>query len=153
MGSSRGICCPTCGRKDQEHRHKLNRPMAEALVRAWRVNRLKPFNPSHDLGLSHSQLANWQKLRYWGLIGKEDGDPDGTWRITKFGVAFLGGQIVTARVWTYRGKLAAPRPEDPAEECVTIGEVIPGFELREDYARAARPRPVDGQGNLFEVSA
>ena len=127
--------------------------MAEALVRAWKVHRLKPFNPSLDLGLTHSQLANWQKLRYWGLIFKQEGDQDGIWRLADAGVAFLGGARVRARVWTYRGRMIEARPEDPVEKEVTIGELVPGFQLREDYARASRPRPLEGQGDRFGAPA
>ena len=53
--------CPTCGRKIAKYTHSLNVGMVRALAE---LERHGSANIAR-IGLSHSQIANFNKLRYW----------------------------------------------------------------------------------------
>jgi len=146
--------CPHCGSSVQEHRHRLNRPLVEALERVAREAEYLP-KPVHisKLGLNHGQLANFQKLQYWGLVEAyvtpENKRRRGWWAVTIHGLNFLFGRTSVPRnVWTLHSK--RQRFEGTSE---SVGSIIEGFELRGDYADAARPIlerfAAGSQGMLF----
>jgi len=135
-GSKRKVeVCPTCGAKTVEYRHTLNRGMAMALLKLYRIGG-KAFKVR--LNLTNSQYGNWQKLRYWNFIRKLG--PSGMWQITDAGTRFIKGTYAYKNAWTYRGI-----PKRWGGDMVSITDVWPEYEKREDYAAtavAARPNPV-----------
>lgn len=138
--------CAACGAKIVQYRHRLNKGLASALIRAWEVNGPRPFNPAY-LGLTHSQMSNWQKLRYWFFIGKGPEDQGGTWRITVTGIEFLSGLPTFDGIWTYRGN-PVPHGERPIK-WTYLKELVPGYEHRQSYAKNEKLPLVEGQQNLF----
>ncbi len=86
--------CPTCGAKMVRYRHQLNEGLCLAMAEFFRRFQGNRGQVAEVKGLSHNQLANWQKLRYWGLIEKaneEGNEKGGWWRITGLGAEFLRG--------------------------------------------------------------
>ena len=128
--------CEACGAKVVEYKHRLNRPLIEALATAFKVAGIGPFQVG-KLELTHSQQANFQKLRYWGLVERcvteKNKHRGGWWRVTMFGARFLLGHKQTRIMSiTFRGQVR--RMEG---EVVAVGDIVEGFELRGDYAAAA----------------
>lgn len=139
-------CCPSCGAKTVEYKHGLNLLLAQALVSAFygstsafRNQQLiftKPFKVA-DLGLSHSQQANFQKLAYWEFVSKV---ADG-WILNPRGADFVLGRAPAPRfAWTYRGKFKRYDGDD-----ILIYEVIEGYQVRAEYAAAAEAHAQDEQ--------
>lgn len=144
--------CPHCAALMVEYRHNLNRGLAEALTTAWERNGLKPFNPAHIPWLTHNQLANWQKLRYWQLIQQEgDKAKGGLWSVTDLGRLWIMGRArVPKLVWTYRSEpVDHPDGVTPAPSLVGIDDVLPGYNSRVVHAMNARIATSTSQGELF----
>ncbi len=140
-------CCPTCGAKRVEYTHRLSKGLASALARAYEVHGLRAFNPSIKLGLTHTQLANWQKLRYWGLI--KSSEKGGQWQLTYSGARFLMGDMTVAlKVKTYRGEPLPFKAEDEIA-WVSIGELLPDYGTRASHAQEATPKIFGEQRELF----
>ncbi|HPV96745.1 MAG TPA: hypothetical protein PLZ78_02835 [Spirochaetota bacterium] len=136
--------CPTCGRKIAKYTHSLN----VGLVRALAVLDRHGSANIARIGLSHSQIANFNKLRYWGLV--EPAAKRGEWRVTAHGKDFLSGRAqVYSQVVTFHNE------RDRWEgRVITIRDVLPReFAQRSDYAvnreDAAPPPPVFREGRLF----
>ncbi len=88
--------CPYCGHKIVKYSHNLNKTLVSALRAIERVGSGKPSK----MNLSHVQIANFGKLKYWGFVDKTD--RAGHWRITDVGREFLQGNVQVYRtVWTY----------------------------------------------------
>jgi hypothetical protein len=147
--------CPHCGAKIVTYRHGLNRVLVHALQVAWResAQATMPFKVSDNEAFTFSERANFQKLKYWGLVDhatSSQGRPiEGFWRITVMGDAFVRGEAPAAKfVRTYRGDVA--REETPAPQ-IHIAEVDPSWEIprRIQYAQGARPRVDERQVTLF----
>ena len=90
--------CECCGHVVTAFTHSLNWGLAIAfnkfMQKFYDVRR--PINPNKELGLTHNQLANWQKLRYWDLIRQIDGQ--GLWIPTNTGHWFFGGTVAIPKV-------------------------------------------------------
>lgn len=88
--------CPCCGRKIVEYRHHLNKILVQDLEYLFKIGgtaTLKEMNEKFEM--SHSELANFQKLRYFGLVEKVG---PRTYGITGRGRGFLKG-IEGAPAW------------------------------------------------------
>ena len=121
--------CPHCKAIMKVYSHKLNRPLAQALFRlATRPNGRGSI--SH-IGLTHSQICNFHKLRYWELVEKIEG---GVWQVTNFGRMFLENTYpVYERVLSYRGKLSSV---DKNSKQVKFSDYLDfKYERREDYVQ------------------
>jgi len=119
-----------------KYRHRLNKPMVMALSKMYGLHRQNPCLIS-EIGLSHSQICNFQKLRYWGIIAKfKDNEGDrkgGTWFITNLGANFLLGRIkLSLRVWSWRGE----KTEEESEQ-VSIFQVDAGYQYRPEWIEEA----------------
>jgi len=98
--SARENICPHCGARITHNAHHLTRTLLDALVAFKRAGK------SHvsSAGLNHVQIANFPKLRYWGLVDKVYRRP-GHWFITDHGHNFLQGKVqVFSVAWTFRGE-------------------------------------------------
>lgn len=131
--------CPHCNGKMVIYVHS----MSELIARALDKFTVKSEGSSCGLigaGLTFSERTNFQKLRYWDLVGK--GDKSGEWRTTDRGIQFLNGEImVPEKAMTFRGSRTS------YDGCnVSINELIPeGSKTREEYAREAIPMKVVGE--------
>lgn len=96
--------CDCCGNKITAYTHNLNKPLIGAL------RQLVDFyddggghcNLARDLKLTHNQLANFQKLKYFGLVLDV---PDG-WIPTIHGREFIhGAEKVYNPVATFKNEV------------------------------------------------
>lgn len=133
--------CPTCGAATREYSHVLNKNIVGAMVRfAQRYGR--ELGHLSSIGLTHSQICNFPKLQYWGLVVSEG--KSGFWRVTSLGFKFLAGATnMPNRVWTYRNKVLPPTPGREATSLVLIDSLIPGYRHREDYLADSAPHDLD----------
>jgi len=97
-----------------------------------------------DTNLSFSERTNFQKLRYWGLVGKVWGP--GAWRITQSGELFLCDLAAAReRVVTFRGERIRYEGKLIKFKDVTGYQ----YDRREDYARVADP--IKGKGKQLSM--
>lgn len=94
--------CPTCGAGISPRWEKLNSGLVRNLILAIQAVHRKGenrFHYMHDLKLGHTAAANFQKLRFHGLIAHADEENirSGEWLITKRGGQFLRGEIAVPK--------------------------------------------------------
>jgi hypothetical protein len=130
--------CPHCEAKMVEYKHSFSKALAVGLGRLHFFAG-GPINIK-NLGLTRNQWDNFQKLRYWGLVGKatkEDGTrAGGEWVLTQKGFDFIQKGIgIPKSVWTYRG--------DPVrfegDTCFYLDDHEPKYKRRTKYAEEALP--------------
>lgn len=103
--------CDCCGNKITAYTHNLNKPLVGALrqlVDFYQASQIdhrisgKACNLAGDLRLTHNQLANFQKLQYFGLvIDIKDG-----WIPTRLGIDFIHGlETVLNPVATFKNEV------------------------------------------------
>lgn len=83
--------CPHCHSRIVAYSHNLNAPLVMAfckLVEFYMENG-RACNVNKELGLDHNQLANFQKLRYFGIV---ENLGQGEWFPTRLGLAFYQGE-------------------------------------------------------------
>lgn len=91
--------CPMCGQKICTYKHKLNKVLISALFKL-RANGGK--GKVDNIGLTHSEFANMQKLRYFGLVDKEGC----IYILNELGRKFLDNKAkVPSEVYTRHGQL------------------------------------------------
>ena len=150
MSESEDVC-QACGAKTVRYKHSLSKGLAGALASLYRKAGLHPCRIS-DIGLTHTQVANFQKLKYWGLAATmTKRDNSGFWIVTVLGSQWLRGlKAVPKSVWTYRGN-PQPVQSGPGDlnPLVMVKDLLPGWELRSDYARGAQPKDDGEQPSLF----
>lgn len=124
--------CPCCGRKIVDYKHQLNKILVqdlEYLLKAGGTATLRELSDKFEM--THSEMANFQKLRYFGLVEKVGPRVYG---ITGMGRGFLKGLNTSPLyVITRDSVVIQTGPE------VTIEEVDEMIQNREDYeAQASR---------------
>ena len=93
--------CPHCDAKMVEYRHTFNKGLAHGLYELWAADG-GPIS-LRSLRLTRTQWTNFQKLRYWGLVGRIK--HDGEWALTSQGLSFITQATPIQKwVWTYRGE-------------------------------------------------
>jgi hypothetical protein len=83
--------CDHCGHQETAYAHPLNRGLVlafKALAEYYLANR-RACNVNRELNLSHNQLANFQKLRYFGLVSDT---PQG-WYPSPLGLEWYRGEV------------------------------------------------------------
>lgn len=129
-------CCPQCGQSIMRHKHSMSRSLVHILIKAYQCEKYV-FHLQNDLNLSKSEYANFQKLKYWGLVKKDD-DNLGYWEITSAGFDFLENKIPVFRfVWTYNNKVV-----DTSDDKVLLSDLKFedfGFKKRNEYSDDAVP--------------
>ena len=141
--------CPHCGAKMVEYTHSLSKSLVRAFFKAFRASASTGFFEVSQLpGMTHSQLANLQKLRYWDMIRRapDSSAKGGGWFITWRGRDFIEGRILLSKkVITYRAEVVKFEGRQ-----VFVQDVTGGWKYRPDYAREGRPHPRDpNQPSLF----
>lgn len=89
-----------------------------------------------ELGLTTTEFANFQKLRYFDLaVSLEVNEArTGKWNLTERGLLFLGNQFeVPHHVYTRAGKVV-----ERSESKVKVQDIDEGWWWKKDYANAAR---------------
>lgn len=128
--------CPVCGAASRVYGHHLNKGLGQALTTFFEVYGREPGNPA-KIGLTSVQIANWQKLKYWGLVTQLH--DHGRWQITSKAIEFLCDKsVLPDKVWTYRGRVVAPLT---TTKMVSIYKLVPGYQHREDYSNNGNPDP------------
>jgi len=126
---------------------------AEAVYRQGdnSVHLTKDMPAEFGLRLTHTEHANFQKLRYWGLVHKPNKERhgkhvahDGIWLLTHLGSMFLNGtRSVPKKVYTSENKLEKDRE---SAERVSIKEFrgkIPEFQqIFNYYVIDGVPKPI-----------
>jgi hypothetical protein len=83
--------CEHCGAKTVEYKHTFSDALAVGLFKLYAAGG-GPINLK-DLALTRNQWDNFQKLRYWQLVGqsyRKDGTRmNGYWHITSVGKIFI----------------------------------------------------------------
>jgi hypothetical protein len=142
MGKSKN--CPHCGAKMMEYRHVLNDALIAAFRRLCKHGQIN----LRKLKLGHSPWANFQKLRYFGLVEKcydEHGRLiKGVWEVTPRGWRFFHRQVkLYCRVWSYRGEFRRFDKESPRVSILDFPGFNAKFKQKEEYADDAEPHDPD----------
>lgn len=102
---STAVRCFTCGAKTVKYKHGLNKGLVRALYKFFERNGPHVGEVS-AVALTHNEAANFQKLRYWGLVDKptKEGEKGGLWYVTAMGIGFIfGHHSMPKYATTYRG--------------------------------------------------
>lgn len=96
-----GTICQTCGAKTVRYTHALNPVLARGLLALHKAG----GGPARvvNLPLTRSEMDNFQKLRYFGLVRSPE---RGLWELTGAGREFIAGRRrAPSHVTTYRGSV------------------------------------------------
>lgn len=131
--------CPTCGQTLKEHGHRITPGLVGAL-RKFKQGVLdhgrNEIHLSHDLKgpleLTHTEHANFQKLRFHGLVAKvfdkKGNRLQGFWLLTTNGNRFLKGELaIPKKVYTISNEVSRH-----SADLVTIRDVIGSEPVFED---------------------
>lgn len=98
--------CECCGGVVTAYTHNLNVPLVKALRKLvdYFEEYRKACNLQKCLDLTHNQLANFQKLQYFGLVfGTREG-----WIPTQEGVEFIHGEFTVVNPVATMGNKVIP---------------------------------------------
>jgi DNA-binding PadR family transcriptional regulator len=153
--------CHTCGQKIQQtHKEQLNKMKLTMLKEA--ANHVKAtmkndFKKSDLPTQNHSEYANFQKLRYHGLItptrDKAGNRIRGRWLITRQGWAFLRGELdLAAHVLVKNNHIVGKSKRTLNVKDVYRGseEVVTVFEYFDDDGRPVGIRPLPRGANPLQ---
>ena len=132
--------CECCGHKVTAFTHQLNKGLAEAF-KAFvdKYAEIKaPVSPSKDLNLTHTQLANWQKLRYWDLIKPIDNNK-GLWVPTPNGILFYQDRISVMKTVATINAEVLPQTHEAWETHTKNVELVRITDLIDDFEYKQRP--------------
>lgn len=117
------------------YRHRLNKNLIDALFKLYSC---KDYCGVISKILDHNQIANFQKLKYWGLIEKTQ--VSGEWKLTYLGVEFIhGNKTMPEFVFSYRGEILATTIEDPQPKQVTFSSYLPySYDKQPDYINSEK---------------
>lgn len=131
--------CPHCGQAISAHKHGLSANMIRIMRKAAYADFVMgggEFHLQQDLNLTKNEYANFQKLKYWGLVFK--GSKSGYWRISSHGKGFLANEIRMPKwVRTFNNRVV--EQSDRLISVVDCGFTALRYKRREDYARDAVP--------------
>ena len=143
MSGERKQVCACCQQAMIEHRQTLSSGLVRSLWTAYKLRGQNLFRVS-ELELTHTEQANWQKLRYWGLAEKVASCP-GKWAVTQDGMEFLlGGMRVCHALWTYRGEVV----DRDRSKLVGPGDCWDDYRSRVEWMQDARDRDPGQQVTL-----
>ena len=134
----RGVC-ECCSAEQWEYRHSLTKALLNGFFRLleqgsgdYRISLIR----INGKQMTHSQLANFQKLRYWGLAKQADGEnKGGYWHVTNRGILFARGEKKLPKwAWTYKGRVISGDGKE-----IYVNEADSDWEWRDDYVRNRVP--------------
>lgn len=115
--------CPHCGARMKIWTHSLTPGLVNILFKAIRfvkANGINEFHVHQDIGLTHFEAANFQKLRFHGLVAHADPENkrNGRWLLTLRAGQFLRGEIAVPKaVQTFRNRVTCH-----SQETLTIND-------------------------------
>ena len=152
--------CPCCGHKVTSFTHALNSGLGRAfvaMVEAYLATS-RPININTELELTHNQIANFQKLRYFGLVKSIERLG---WVPTTLGLAFYYGEVKIYTPAASRGNVPLA-DTDPAwltqkkpRKLVNLADVLGGpwaYKQRPQYQAEKSPQqtlPLAPQGDTL----
>lgn len=117
--------CPCCGQKIVIYRHKLNKVLLSALFKLYGND---GRGRADELGLTNSQFANMQKLRYFDLVDKEGR----VYILNQLGLDFLMGRVkVPSAVYT-RNNIVVDQ-----DEPIYVNQIKDYAQVKEDWEQQA----------------
>lgn len=129
--------CPHCGQGIMRQKQSLSRTLVMILRKT--AEAYKPeVHLQKDLTLTKNEYANFQKLKYWGLVRKAE--KSGFWLITKIGYDFLAGKIVLPKAqWTFNNTVVG---QEGGLISIQDLKLEPwGYKQREEYSQDATVMP------------
>lgn len=119
--------CPYCDASMKKHWHRLSKGLVNTLIKFKKKVIELQQNKVHikdQCNYSKVEFANFQKLRYFGLVAKwvnsDNEHEGGYWLLTKRGNQFLKSEIaIPLRVLTFRNKI-----HKRSEELYKISDVL-----------------------------
>lgn len=125
MSNNKVEICPHCGQKMVTYRHKLNKVLISALLKLQQAGGKGKVD---NLGLTHSEFANMQKLRYFGLVDKDRNN----YILNELGEHFLNGTArVPSVVYTKHGVVVG------ADNFASAGEIDCFVQAKEEWQKQA----------------
>lgn len=130
--------CSCCGANMMVHRYGFNAAIAKFLVRLAEVTKNKHVKQAHirDLGLTHSEKCNFNRVQHWGLaypaIDIEGKYKQGEWYLADKGYDFVRGKIkIPKYVMVFRNSVR----NYEEEPMINIREALKDntYLYREDY--------------------
>ena len=113
--------CKCCGQSTFEYKHNLSKGLVRSLLKFAVLSKGQPTKLGQ---LTHTELANFQKLAYWGCAEPFGEKNSGYWVITPFGKSFINGHVKVHRaVWTWLGN-----PIQYDGDYVVISDILDGHE-------------------------
>lgn len=101
-GVFKGTVCECCGRYGKVYPRRLHKTMAAAFIVAYKRYGQEPF----DVPTAFHSHAEFQKLRFWQLIDRQEHWDAGVFQLTDLGVAFAQRKArVPGRAFIYANKL------------------------------------------------
>lgn len=85
-------CCDRCHKYSVAYTHQINKPMIlafQAFIEKYFETKTYVKINEETLGIDHNQICNLQKMKYYGLMVRHEGE---AWLPTKKGVAFYFGR-------------------------------------------------------------
>lgn len=117
--------CPMCGQRITTYKHRLNKVLISAL---FKLRDHGGKGKVDNLGLTHSEFANMQKLRYFGLVDKDRN----FYILNELGEKFLNGSArVPSVVYTKHGVVVG------ADEFLSANEIDSYVQAKEDWQKQA----------------
>ena len=138
--------CECCGAKVVTYTHRINKGLTIAMKRLYDAGRTEHLE---NLRLTNSQRANFQKLKYWGLV-KQSSERSGVWVLTDRGTNFVEGRTAElSHAASYRATpVELPEEKKKRTELVMFKDIYPyeiqdretvRYKQREEYAEDAEP--------------
>lgn len=121
------VRCETCGQRIVEYKHKLNKTLCNGL---WKLLQFGGSGKLKELGLTNNEFANFQKLRYFGLVAKDNFN---NWYLTDRGDKFLMIKETAPSYVITRNKEVIEQGNQ-----IWITKVKDYFQSREDWEDQAR---------------
>lgn len=136
--SKKEVECFHCGRRMLEHKQGLATGLVRSLYMVAEVQRDtgKPVF-LRETRLVHEQKANFNKLKYWGLVkmGRTDMVKGGDWLVTDKGFQFLRGELSVVKfVVTYDNRVLRTEGDN-----IFISDITDGWKYRPAWGRDAEP--------------
>lgn len=127
--------CQCCGQSISKHKHSLSKNMIRILHKAATCG-ISNFHLQQHINLTKNEYANFQKLKYWGLVVRSP-HLSGYWQITKQGILFIKGETDLPKwVQTFNNKVV-----DTSKDLVSVHDLglFLRYKRREEYANDAEP--------------
>lgn len=140
--------CHCCGQIMMIYRRTIRLNMLCCLRKLFFAYKYEAVK-AHALEPDGVLSADFEKLRYWGLIESVEGN---LWKITAKGIAFiLGRTSIPKYIWLYNQQ-AQPMPDGEQNPEIFCWDIAPEKISKEIVLRDARSYPVEDekQMNFFE---